>query len=86
MRWRRRRREITHAEVMELVTAYLDHALAPAEAARFEAHTDGCAECRAFVAQFARTLNALGALPPEPPDAETLEALLDAFRNYVRGE
>jgi anti-sigma factor RsiW len=67
---------------MELVTAYLDGALAPAEAARFEAHIDDCPECQAYVAQFARTVNALGALPPEEPDPETLERLLDAFREY----
>jgi anti-sigma factor RsiW len=72
--------------VVELVTAYLDGALAPADAARFEAHLDGCAPCRTFVAQFALTVNAVGALPPDEPDARTLALLLDAFRDDVRNE
>ena len=86
MRWRRSSRELSHADLVERVTAYLDGALDAREAARLEAHLDGCAACRAYVAQFVRTLNAVGALPPEEPDPETLELLLDAFRDYARGE
>ena len=83
MRWRRTRRGLACPEVVELVTAYLDGALDRAQAARFEAHLEGCPECTAFVAQFARTLTALGALPPEQPAAETIDLLLGAFRDYA---
>jgi anti-sigma factor RsiW len=67
----------------ELVTAYLDGALSAAEAARFEAHLDSCPGCAAYVAQFAQTINALGALPAEQLGEAALEPLLDAFRDYV---
>ena len=85
MRWRRIPRGIACAELAELVTAYLDDALGPAERARFEAHLEGCADCTAYVAQFAQTIAALGALPGEEPDEETLETLLGAFRAFAGG-
>jgi len=71
-------------ELVELVTAYLDDALSPADAVRFEAHLETCPDCSAYVAQFAQTINALGALPAERLREETLAGLLDAFRGYVR--
>jgi anti-sigma factor RsiW len=71
-------------ELVELVTAYLDGVLSPAEAARFEAHLETCPDCSGYVEQFAQTINALGALPAEQLREETLAPLLDAFRGYVR--
>jgi|1185.fasta_scaffold401190_2 anti-sigma factor RsiW len=82
---RRTPRGIACAELVELVTAYLDEALEPAERARFEAHLDGCPDCTAYVAQFAQTIAALGTLPGEEPDEETLETLLGAFRDFAAG-
>jgi anti-sigma factor RsiW len=85
MRWRRTPRGIACADVVELVTAYLDDALEPADRARFEGHLEGCADCTAYVAQFAQTITALGALPGDEPDEETLETLLVAFRDFAGG-
>jgi anti-sigma factor RsiW len=84
MRWRRTPRGISCHELVELVTAYLDGALSAAEATRFEAHLETCPDCSAYVAQFAQTINALGALPAEQLREEMLAPLLDAFRGYVR--
>ena len=83
MRERRTRRALACPECVELVTAYLDDALGAADRARFEAHLETCADCTAYVAQFVQTVNALGALPGEVPDEETLAALLDVFRDVV---
>lgn len=80
MRWRRKRRGMTCEEVAARLTDYLDGALTPADRARFERHIDRCEDCRAFVAQFAQTLNALGALRTDDPDPDGLDALLAAFR------
>ncbi len=64
------------------MTDYLDGALPAARAARFEAHLESCPDCRAHVAQYAATINALGALPGEPVADETLAPLLAAFRDF----
>jgi anti-sigma factor RsiW len=74
---------MTCEEVAARVTDYLDGALSATDRARFEAHLETCDECRTYVAQFAQTLNALGALHGEGPDAERLDALLEAFRARV---
>jgi anti-sigma factor RsiW len=83
MRWRRTRRGLACQELVELVTAYLDDALTAADRARFEAHLASCADCTTHVAQFVRTVDALGALPPEELDADALGALLDVFRGFA---
>jgi anti-sigma factor RsiW len=71
------------AELVELVTTYLDDALSDADRARFEAHLAVCDDCGTFVAQFRETIAALGALPAEPPPAETTAALLAVFRGWL---
>ena len=74
---------MTCQEVAARLTDYLDGALTAAERARFEAHLEDCEDCRRYVAQFAQTLNALGALRPDDPDPDVLDALLEAFREQV---
>ena len=83
MRWRRTRRGIACQELVELVTAYLDDALPPAERARVEAHLAECDDCSAYVAQFVQTLSALGALAGEELDAGARDSLLAVFRDWV---
>jgi anti-sigma factor RsiW len=70
------------AELVELVTAWLDDALTPADRADFEAHLAACDDCATFVAQFRETIAALGRLPAEPPSAHTPETLLAVFRGW----
>jgi anti-sigma factor RsiW len=76
--------DLTCRELVEVVTDYLEGALAPAEAARVEAHLAGCRHCRAYLEQMRLTLAALGRLTESDvaPDAE--EALLRAFRGWKR--
>ena len=83
MWWRRTRRGIACQELVELVTAYLDDALPAADRTRFEAHLAECDDCRAYVAQFVQTLNALGALPAEELDSGARDALLAVFRAWA---
>ena len=47
-------------ELVELVTDYLEDALAPLERARLERHLDQCAGCREYLAQMRQTIQALG--------------------------
>jgi anti-sigma factor RsiW len=67
-------------EFVELVTAFLDGALDPADEDRFVAHISGCDGCETYLAQFRRTVDALGTLPAPPLDADARENLLAAFR------
>ena len=86
MRWRRTPQGKTLRRAGGVVTAYLDGALGSAPRRRSASKgTSGPApDCSAYAAQFAQTINALGALPAEQLREETLAPLLDAFRGYVR--
>ena len=54
-----------HPELV--LSAYLDEALAPAERAAVAAHLDGCARCRAQLADLQATSRLIGALPQLAP-------------------
>jgi anti-sigma factor RsiW len=87
LRWLRGRRrpggrELTCQELVELVTDYLDGALAPAERARFEAHVSGCEGCAAYLEQMRSTLALLGALPADALSPQAHGELLAAFRGW----
>jgi hypothetical protein len=56
--------ELSCQELVELVTAYLDDALAPSTRQRFEQHHTGCSGCRAYLAQMRATIRLLGTLTP----------------------
>jgi anti-sigma factor RsiW len=74
---------MTCEEVAARVTDYLDGALSATRRAHFEAHVEDCEHCRVYVAQFAHTLNALGALRADDAAPDGLGALLDAFRAHA---
>jgi anti-sigma factor RsiW len=68
-------------EFVELVTAFLDGALDPADEERFVEHISGCDGCGTYLAQFRRTVDELGALEnADRLDADTREKLMAAFR------
>jgi predicted anti-sigma-YlaC factor YlaD len=50
-----------------LLSAYLDEALSPAERASVAAHLEGCARCRAQLADLRATSRLIGALPQLAP-------------------
>jgi len=84
MAWRRRPRELACPELVELVTDYLEQALPPGRRRRFEAHLETCRDCTAYVAEFAQTVNALGALrEDEAPPGPALDDLVAAFRRVT---
>ena len=70
-------------ELVELVTDYLEGALAPAEVRRFDGHIELCAACARYLEQIRETVRVTGTLTVDDlsPDAEA--ALLDAFRGWV---
>lgn len=90
--WRSRRRTdrgLTCAEIVELVTEYLDGTLAPQQQAQVEEHLAGCEGCAEYLDQIGRTSALLrGAAAPHDGETITLsddacDALTAAFRDWV---
>jgi anti-sigma factor RsiW len=89
MRWWRPRRQprgdpLVCREFVELVTDYLEGALPESERIRFEAHLAECDGCTGYLEDMRHLVGSLKALP-DPPAAETHDALLRAFRD-LRGD
>jgi anti-sigma factor RsiW len=78
---------ISCREVVEIVTDYLDGALAPDELARLETHLEACDPCRVYIEQI-RTTQRLAAAAEAEAELERRpdrDALLAAFREFRRG-
>ena len=69
-------------EMVELVTDYLEGALAPAEHARFEAHIAGCEGCTMYLRQMRDMLEVLGELTTDSISPQAEADLLAAFRDW----
>jgi len=69
-------------ELVELVTDYLEDALAPEDRARFEAHIAACDHCGAYLEQMRVTLRVVGHIDPDGLEPEVERELLDAFREW----
>jgi anti-sigma factor RsiW len=71
-------------ELVELVTAYLEDALPVGDRARFDAHLDLCPPCVEYLAQFERTIAAIGLAAPELERTPPVAELLHVFRDWKR--
>jgi len=69
-------------ELVELVTAYLEGYLAPAERARFEEHLATCSGYQTYLEQMRMTLRALDRVPEPSISTETREQLLRLYRGW----
>ena len=69
-------------ELVELVTDYLEGALAPADLRRFEEHIAGCDSCTRYLEEFKRTIELVGALTPADVTPEAESELLEVFRSW----
>jgi anti-sigma factor RsiW len=74
--------QLSCQELVELVTDYLEGALAPEERNRFERHLAGCDGCGVYLAQFRQTLDLTGRLTPETLSRQAERDLLAAFRGW----
>jgi anti-sigma factor RsiW len=77
-------RELTCAELVELVTEYLEDALDAVDRRRFEAHLAECSHCAAYLDQVRVTVRAAGRLREETLSPDLRDALLEAFRGWRR--
>jgi anti-sigma factor RsiW len=77
--------DLTCQQLVELVTDYLDGALAPENRDRFEQHLVLCDGCSWHLDQMRRTIALAGSLTEESITPEPQERLLRAFRDWNRG-
>lgn len=78
-------KELSCQELVELVTAYLEGALSPAERDRFEAHLATCQGCRNYLDRMRKTIALTGRLSEEAIPTEARQQLLEAFRDWKHG-
>ena len=74
--------EFTCAELVEIITDYLEGTMPEAERRRFEAHLDECPYCVNYLEQMRQTISALGELREESIAPDAREALLETFRGW----
>jgi anti-sigma factor RsiW len=74
--------ELTCAEFVELVTAYLDRTLDAGTERRFLDHLQLCDGCETYLDQFRQTIDTLGHLPAESLPTDIRDAVIDAFRAW----
>ena len=82
VRWRSRPGDLPCQEVVEMVTDYLEGALTPAEAKRFETHLSGCPHCTEYLAQIRETIRLAGRLTPEDLTPGMTSDLTDLYRRW----
>ncbi|WP_405071971.1 zf-HC2 domain-containing protein [Kribbella sp. NBC_01510] len=75
---------MTCAELVELVTAFLEGGLDPDTERRFIEHLAVCDGCETYVDQMRRTVAEVGQVEPESLSDETRDRLLEAFRTFPR--
>ena len=75
---------ISCQEVVELVTDYLEGAMAPDEVARFEHHLSLCEGCVLYVEQIRMTIAAVGRVREDDVPPELRDELVAAFRDFRR--
>ena len=76
--------DLTCRELVELVTDYLDDALAPRDRLDFERHLVWCSWCRDYLDQLRTTIEVTGRPEDAEPPSPLREQLLDAFRDWKR--
>jgi anti-sigma factor RsiW len=69
-------------EVVELITDYLEDALAPAVRARVELHLGACDGCASYLDQMRDTIRIAGALREEDLEPDLREELVGTFRGW----
>ena len=74
--------DLTCAELVELVTDYVEGALAPRERARFEEHLTVCEGCVNYLDQMRTTIALSGRLRIDDLSPEARADLVHAFRGW----
>jgi anti-sigma factor RsiW len=82
LRARSRQPELVCQQVVELVTDYLEGALADSDRQRFERHLAGCPHCTEYLAQMRETIRLAGRVGPEDLTPVMRTELTDLYRRW----
>jgi anti-sigma factor RsiW len=77
-----RRRQVVCQQAVELVTDYLEDALAPRDRRRFEGHLAACPHCTEYLRQMRKTIAATGRVRVEDLRPEVWAELVALYRRY----
>jgi hypothetical protein len=77
--------EMTCAEVVELVTEYLEGGLTLVDRDRFEEHLAFCGSCLIYLGQMRETVSGLGELEQDDLSPQLQVDLITAFRGWKAG-
>jgi anti-sigma factor RsiW len=78
----RRRRALVCRQAVELLTDYLDDALASRDRDRLEAHLANCPHCSEYLAQLRATITSTGRVEPDDLEPEVLDELVSLYRRW----
>ena len=78
--------DITCAEVVELVTDYLEGGLTRVDRDRFEEHLAFCGSCLTYLDQMRETVSGLGEVEQDDLSPQLQADLIAAFRGWKAGE
>jgi anti-sigma factor RsiW len=76
---------MTCAELVELVTEYLEEELSDVDRARFEEHIELCPMCQTHLQQLRITIRELGRLQESDIDPDVLAEMQERFRGWHAG-
>jgi anti-sigma factor RsiW len=76
---------LTCQELVETVTAYLDHAMSDAERRRFDEHLAVCPPCVEYVRQIKTTIQLTGQADCGVPGDADHQAVLHLFQDWKAG-
>ncbi len=79
------RRKIVCRQAVELITDYLEGALARGDRARLEAHLRDCPHCSEYLDQIRTTIRAVGRVEPESLQPEARDELVALYRRWKAG-
>jgi predicted anti-sigma-YlaC factor YlaD len=77
-------KELTCQELVEIVSDYLEGALAEEDRERFDAHLQKCEGCRRYLDQMRTTIRVVGTLTEDVLDPNARDELLLVFREWKR--
>ena len=75
--------DVPCAQIVEMVTSYLEDTLEPEQRQLFEEHLEDCPPCHRYVEQIQVTLSQLGAVREPDLSPEAWDALRRAFRDLA---
>lgn len=75
--------EMTCAELVELVTDYLESVLEPAEVARIHEHLSECDTCEIYLSQVRAAIRITSSPPSEEMTSEAEEGFLRIYQRWL---